>query len=400
MISTEEALKKLLRLVKKKSKHRVPIEDCADRILANDLVAKHSQPPFSASSMDGYALKSKNKNPGTILRIVGECAAGKSFNGILKNNEAVKIFTGAPLPQGADCVVIKEDVTVQNNFVKINETIEFSNFIREKGIDFRKGYILKAPTKIRPATASLIAAMNYNEISVYEKPSVAIIPTGHELVKPGTKLPPNKIIASNSYGIAAMLKSFGAEPHLFPITDDDVPSIQGKINEASNCDLILTIGGASVGDHDLIVKSAKLIGLKLAFHSIAMRPGKPLLAGIINKKILVGLPGNPISSLLCCYLMVKPVIEKMLGLGSTTNKLRIYARLGNQLKKNGMRDHFIRAVLKNEDGSFIVYPLKQQDSSLITTLNNANALIPRKALAPAVQVGDSVEVFPFYTEFS
>ena len=370
MISTQRALKELLTKVKKKNKEKISIEDCQDRVLADNLEAKHSQPPFSTSAMDGYAINKRDKISGAKLKVIGEAAAGKNFNGKIRAAEAVRIFTGAPLPAGANTIVIQEDVKLKESKIIINQNFDETTFIRKKGSDFLEGYVISAPIKIRPAMVSLIAAMNYNRVSVFMKPSVAVITTGNELIEPGNRIPPNKIIASNAYGIAAMLKSFGAVPKLFAITGDNVSEIQEKINEALNFDLILTIGGASVGDYDLVAKSAMSLGLKTLFHSVAMKPGKPLLAGTLNNKILIGLPGNPTSSMLSCYIMVKPVIEKMLGLKVMNTKLKIYAKLGVDLDKNGRREHFLRSILTNEGGNLVVYPLERQDSSLLTTLNN------------------------------
>ena len=399
MISTNKALSELLKRVKKKNKEKISIEDCQNRILANNLTAKYSHPSVSTSAMDGYAIKKLNKISGAQLKVIGESAAGRNFKGRIEAHEAVRIFTGATLPTGADTIVIQEDVKIKDSKIIIKQNVDTTNYIRTMGSDFLKGYVIHAPIKIRPAMVSLIAAMNYNKVSVFSKPSVALITTGNELVEPGKRIPSNKIVASNSYGIAAMLKSFGAVPKIFPIAGDNVSEIQEKIKEASNFDLILTIGGASVGDYDLVKKSAISLGFKLLFHSIAMKPGKPLLAGTLNSKILIGLPGNPTSSMLTCYIMVKPVIEKMLGLNVTNTKLKIFAKLGMNLEKNGKREHFLRSTVRNEGDNLVVYPLKRQDSSLLTTLNNSNSLIKRLPYAPALLSGSSIEVLSFFSEF-
>ena len=398
MISTSLALQKLLKLAKEKDKESICIQDCSDRVLATSLVANHDQPPFCASAMDGYAIKKQSKVNGAKFKIVGQSAAGDNYKGKIKLNEAVRIFTGAPVPEGADCVIIQEDVYLKNEYLIVNQNRK-NNFVREKGSDFSKGYTLKAPVKILPAMVSLIASMNYNSVSVYQKPSVAIITTGNELVEPGGNMPPNKIIASNSYGLAAMLKSFGADPKIFPIVSDNMKAIKQKLELASKFDLILTIGGVSVGKYDLVLQSAESSGLKLAFHKVAMKPGKPLLAGQINKSILIGLPGNPISSLLTCYTMVKPVIEKMLGLNESDKKLRLFAQLGANLEKNGKREHFQRAILKCENENLVVYPMQKHDSSLITEFNRSNSIIKRAPDAPAKVPGQTVEVIPFYAKF-
>ena len=400
MISTKTALDRMLKRTKKRNKQSIPINECYNRVLATDALAKHSQPPFDTAAMDGFAIKKRNKIAGTKLTVIGQCAAGENFNGLVKINQAVRIFTGAPLPKGADCIVIQEDVFIKADTIIINQTSETSDFIRKSGSDFSKGYTVKAPARINPVMVSLLAAMNYDKVEVYQTPSVAIISIGDELVEPGNIIPKNKIVASNSYGLAAMLTSFGAAPKVFAISPDTIPSIKEKISEAKSFDLILTIGGASVGAFDLVLESAKSVGLKVVFQSVAMKPGKPLLAGIIENTLMVGLPGNPISSLICCYVMVKPIIEKMLGLAKKNDQLNIIAKLGSDLEANGKREHFLRAILKNDNGSFVVYPQKRQDSSLITELSQSNALIKRAPNAPALPIGQAIEILPFYTDYN
>ncbi len=399
MISTHEALTILLQLTRQNNKEKIYIEKSADRILSDDLIAKYNQPPLPTSAMDGYAIKKHDKVSGSKLSVIGECAAGNNFEGSVKDGEAVRIFTGAPLPIGTDCIVIQENVVVIKDQIIIKQNFEHNNFVRGTGFDFRKGFTIKAPIKINPAVVSLVAAMNYNKVSVFKKPKVAIIVTGNELVEPGNKIPANKIVSSNSYGLLAMLKSFGAKAKMFPITEDNPFTIQKRIKKAKNFDLILTVGGVSVGDYDLVEDAASKLGFKLAFHSVAMKPGKPLLAGTINDKILIGLPGNPVSALISCYVMVKPVIEKMLGFGTNNTELTIYAKLGSKLKKNGKREHFQRAVLKNENNEFVVYPLQRQDSSLLSELRKSNSLIKRLPYAPALTTGQKVKVLTFYSEF-
>ena len=297
-------------------------------------------------------------------------------------------------------IVIQEDVHLNGNYITIKEQPESNDFIRKKGCDFSTGFTIKASTLIRPSTISLIAAMNFKEVMVHCKPSVAIIPTGSELIEPGNKIPDDKIIGSNSYGLAAMLKSFGAEPKIFPINPDIESEIEASINAARDFDIILTVGGASVGKYDLIRKCVSSFGIKLAFNSVLMRPGKPLLAGTLKEKIFIGLPGNPISSLLCCHIIIKPIIEKMVGCRLDKKKLKIHAKLSTSLKKNGKREHFQRALLKNTKNGFEVYPLPKQDSSLISELNKSNALIKRPPNAPGIPSGQIIEVLSFFSEFN
>ena len=399
MISTGSALALLLKLTKKQNKEFVSIEQCSNRVLATNLVASNNQPPFESSAMDGYAINIVDKVEGRILKVIGETAAGQNFDRLVLIGEAVRIFTGAPLPKGTQCVVIQENVLVKDNNIILSKVMETNDFVRKKASDFPGGYAIKAPIHIKPPIVSLIAAMNFDKVKVYQKPKVAIITTGSELVSPGKRIPPNKIVSSNSYGLAAMLQSFGASSQIFPIVKDSIKEIKQSIELANDFDLILTTGGASVGDYDLVLQSAAVQKIKVAFHGVAMKPGKPLLAGTINNKLLIGLPGNPVSALICCRIMVKPVIDKMLGLEHVNKNLKLLAKSGTNLKKNGEREHYLRAVLTQESGSYIVHPVFRQDSSLLTELFRSNCLIKRIPFAPAVEINQPIEVFSFFTQF-
>lgn len=398
MISTNSALSLLLELTSEQNKETVAIEHSSNRVLANNIIASHNQPPFESSAMDGYAINLKDKVEGRILKVIGETAAGQNFDDLVQLGEAVRIFTGAPLPHGTNCIVIQEDVLIKNDTIILNKLMEKSHFVRKKASDFSIGYTIEAPIRIKPSIVSLIAAMNYDKILVFCKPTVAIIATGSELVSPGKKMPPNKIVSSNSYGLAAMLESFGAAPQIFPIVNDNINEIKRSIEIANNFDLILTTGGASVGDYDLVLEAAKAQKMKLAFHGVAMKPGKPLLAGTINNKIIIGLPGNPVSALVCCHIMIKPVIEKMLGLELLNKGSNLSVKLGAKLSRNGKREHYLRAKLKQEHGSYIVYPALRQDSSLLTELSESNCLIKRIPLAPSVDAGQTIDIHSFFPE--
>ena len=400
MIPTNLALKYLLELSVVQNTEVVPLEECLNRVLATNLIASHNQPPFECSAMDGYALNIDDKVAGYVLRIVGESAAGQNYAGMVNSGETVRIFTGAPMPPGTNCVVIQEDVILKNKNIVIKDTIGKSHFVRTEGLDFLQGYTVRAPVHIKPSMVSLIAAMNFDKVEVYQKPKIAILATGSELVLPGKKIPPHKIVSSNAYGLAAMLETFGATPYIFPIVKDYIKDIEQAIESAKKFDLILTIGGASVGDYDLVIKSSEVHKIKLAFHGVAMKPGKPLFAGTINNILIIGLPGNPVSALVCCQIMVKPVIQKMLGLQATIASLKIFAKLGAKLSANGKREHYLRAVLRQENGSNIVDQVQNQDSSLLTQLSESNSLIKRLPFAPEVDAGQIVEVLPFFTEFS
>lgn len=396
MISTAQAINHLLKLSKKTTFELIKIEDSLNRVLAKNLKSKCTHPPFNSSAMDGYALNLKEKILGKKFLVVGESAAGSEYPGIVKLGETVRIFTGAPLPQGTNCVVIQEDVSLNGQIITIEGPLENNNFVRNIGSDFNIDDIVQSPIRITPPIISLLAAMNYLKIPVRKKPRVAIIATGDELVLPGRKIPRNKIISSNSYGLAAMLESFGAFPSILPIARDNIQDIQRCLTTAMDYDLILTIGGASIGDYDLILSSGIKMGLKTKFHSVAMKPGKPLMAGKLNQTPLIALPGNPVSAMICCFIMVKPVIEKMLHLDSGETNCMLFAELETGLKKNGPREHYLRAILSNQKQGLTVKPLERQDSSLITELSKANALIVHQPLATALKTGQLVDVIPFF----
>ncbi len=398
MISKKSALKQLLGLAKMMPVELIAVEECLERVLAKDVKAKYTAPPSDVSAMDGYAINSYDKAGGKELIVVGEASAGKKFEGKQKRGEAVRIFTGAPLPKESDCIVLQEEVHRKGTRIVLNKILSIDNFVRIKGLDFSSGDLIKSPLNLKPADISLLAAMNYAKLPVFTKPRVALIATGNELVVPGTRKIPNKIIASNAYGLSALLTSFGANPTILPLARDEVPDIQSRLLDANSFDLILTIGGASVGDYDLVKTAAVELGLKLKFHKVAIKPGKPLLAGSFNNRPLIGLPGNPVSAMVCCQIMVKPVIRRMLGFNKKTAMIKLRAKLTKPLARNGIREHFIRGVLESKENHLTVCPLERQDSSLLSELRRANALIVRPPEAPSVARNEYVNIIPLFPE--
>ena len=394
MITVDQARLKLSYLVKKNDIEIIKIENSAGRVLAKDIHSKVTHPPFSASAMDGYAINKSDKLSGKKLRIVGEASAGKSYPNIIQKDEAVRIFTGAPVPEGANCVVIQEDVAKQKDNIILRKKIQNEDFIRPKGHDFQIGDKISSPLLLRPVDVSLLAAMNYGKIPVYKKPHVAVISIGDELVNPGVILKKNLIIASNSFGLTSMLKSFGANATIFPIIPDNLNKTKEALAEAMSYDLIVTIGGASVGDYDFVKKASLEMGLELCFHGLAMRPGKPLMAGHFDNTPLIGLPGNPASAMVCCFVLIQPVIKQMMGLQSARKKIN--AILKSPLGKNGLREHYMRSILSFSDNTFFVDPLKRQDSSLLSELSLSNALLVRPISDPKLCEGSTVQVIPFF----
>lgn len=385
MISVEEALDRLLALAAPLPVEQVPLAQAAGRVLAETLTARRDQPPFAASAMDGYAIKRVEADLHAQFKVVGEAAAGHRFSGRVGAGQAVRIFTGAPVPDGADFVIIQEDVTRQGDLIAIANTPGDSTNIRPAGADFTEGAPLPAPRRLTPRDVALLAAMNHAMVPVTRRPDVAILATGDELVLPGEDPGPNQIVASNSYGLKAMLEEMGCIARLLPIARDTEGSIATALQLAEGADLILTIGGASVGDHDLVAGVTASLGMDVAFHKVAMRPGKPLMAGRLGGAAMIGLPGNPVSAMVCGQVFVAPVVRRMLGLGDVQPPPTL-ARLGAPLDANGPRAHYMRAVLA--DG--IVTPFKAQDSSLLSVLSQANALIVRPPGDPARTTGDKV----------
>jgi len=356
------------------------LKKCLGRVLAKPLESTRSNPPFPSSAMDGYAIHKANLKSGAEFKVIGESAAGHSYPKKINKNEAVRIFTGSRVPDGANLVLMQEDVEADKKFIIVKENFDKKSNIRLEGSDFSKGYKVKTPLILGAKEISLLAAMNFAHLSVRKKPTVAIISTGDELVFPGESPKADQIIASNAYGIAALCKEFGAEPRILPIAQDNLKSIEYIIGLAQDADLIITIGGASVGKYDLINEATNNFGVDKSFHKVAMRPGKPLMAGKINETALVGLPGNPVSALVCGYVFIKPLIRAMLGLEKKSAP-RLMAPCSTSLPKNGPREHYMRAVLLPNG---YLEPVENQDSARLALLCDSDALLIRAAHAEAI----------------
>ena len=380
MISVTEALEKLFLIAKVTPVETVELKKCLGRVLAKPLESTRSNPPFPSSAMDGYAIDKANLKSGAEFKVIGESAAGHSYPKKINKNEAVRIFTGSRVPDGANLVLMQEDVEADKKFIIVKENFDKKSNIRLEGSDFTKGYKVKTPLILGAKEISLLAAMNFAHLSVRKKPTVAIISTGDELVFPGESPKADQIIASNAYGIAALCKEFGAEPRILPIAQDNLKSIEYIIGLAQDADLIITIGGASVGKYDLINEATNNFGVDKSFHKVAMRPGKPLMAGKINETALVGLPGNPVSALVCGYVFIKPLIRAMLGLEKKSAP-RLMAPCSTSLPKNGPREHYMRAVLLPNG---YLEPVENQDSARLALLCDSDALLIRAAHAEAI----------------
>ena len=387
MLTTQEALSKLFELVSPLESELISIENANGRVLIQDCKAKISQPSFSSSAMDGYAINSDDLHSNSELVVIGESAAGHPLEKPITKDQAVRIFTGAVVPEGANKVVMQEDVTRIGNTIRFNQNIDSSNYIRSEGSDFQKGFIFKSPKKITPYDIMLLASMGFNKIKVTRKPLISVISTGDELVVPGAKLQKGQIICSNSYGIKAILEENGAIVNILPIAKDKINSLETAFQLSEGSDLVITTGGASVGDHDLVQQVVGKIGIKTIFYKVAMRPGKPLMAGKSGKFTFVGLPGNPVSSMVCSHVFLKPMLNKMLGLKYERLK-RFQAALTHELEKNGPREHYMRAMV--EDGKATVQ--NNQDSASSSILQRSNALVVRLPNDKMKHVNELVEI--------
>jgi len=384
MISVSEALAMVLDLSRPLPTEIVPLAQAAGRVMAVPARARRDQPPFDASAMDGYAVQ--GDVIGRTLRLTGESRAGQGFDGIVGVGEAVRISTGAPVPAGADRVVIQENTMRDGD--RITVTLPSSGFnIRKRGQDFAAGQTF-ASRRLKPADLGLLAAMDVGQVEVFRRPVVAILSTGDELALPGTPMRDDQIPSSNAFMLKALVEEAGGRGRILPIAKDDIDSLRATFALAEGADLIVTIGGASVGDHDLVGTVAQELGMALSFHKIAMRPGKPLMAGRLGDMPMLGLPGNPVSSYVCAHLFLLPMLRAMTG--QKGEPLSLQARLAASVPANGPRTHYMRAFV-GPDG---ITPFAEQDSALLMRLTEANALLIRPDGDPARDAGDIVRYLP------
>jgi len=392
LLNLEKAINTCLSDIQYKDKTKIKLSDSLHRVIAEDLFANKNSPPHDISAMDGYALHCNEIDmQGRVLSVVGKVPAGKRFLKKIRKDEAIRVFTGSRIPDNLNTVVIQENVTEKNNKITINEKIGAHQHIRKKGFDFQKGdKLIEDGTKIEPRHISLAASMNHTSLLVYKKPTVAIISSGDELVRPGTKFANEKIISSNSYGIRSYIEKLGGVAIDIGIAKDTKEDIQKKIQKAKGVDIILTIGGASVGEFDLVKESIRG-ELDLKFWKIAMRPGKPLIFGHLNNSKFLGLPGNPVSALVCSQLFLKPMLLKMQNIDHSTTLTK--AKLKKDLKKNDERQDYIRAYAENG----IVEHHHTQDSSSLSILARSNVYIVRKPFAEASKAGELVDILEIDT---
>jgi molybdopterin molybdotransferase len=394
VISVEDALARILASLTPLPAELIGLNEGLDRVLAEDLVSRRTQPPFAVSAMDGYALRAADL--ATIparLKLVGYVPAGARHEGLVGSGEAVRIFTGAPVPDGADTVVIQEDAEADGGRVLIRAPTLPGQNIRAAGIDYVEGQIgLRAGTRLGARDLGLAAGMNRPWLMVHRRPRVAILPTGDEVALPGDPVGPNQIVSSNAIAVAALVAGAGGVPIQLGIGRDDSASLQTLAAGAAGADLLVTIGGASVGEHDLVQDALGRSGLDLDFWKIAMRPGKPLMYGRIGATAVLGLPGNPVSALICGLLFLVPALERLQGM--TGEPLPAESALaGTDLPANDRRQDYLRARLDiAEDGNCRATPFRKQDSSMMSTLAAADALILRPPNAPSAPAGSPIRV--------
>jgi molybdopterin molybdotransferase len=369
----------------------IALDAAYHRVLARDVAALRTQPPQAMSAMDGYAVRSADAADTTArLKVIGEVAAGRPFEKKIGAGEAVRIFTGGVIPEGADAVIIQEDTVVDGSSIGITEAAVAGRHIRPAGVDFRKGDVLLAGgIRLTDRDLSLAAAMNYPELAVRRRPKVALLATGDELVMPGSTPGPGQIVYSNGYALRALARAEGAETIDLGIAADTLKATTEGIRRArdSGADVLITTGGASVGDHDLVKQSLEAEGVAMAFWQIAMRPGKPMMHGRLGPMRVIGLPGNPVSSYVCAYLFLVPLIRMLSGRKSIHHTSET-ALLGRDLAANDRREDYLRARLaERPDGALIATPVDHQDSSLLGNLAAARALVIRPPFAPAAAAG-------------
>ena len=395
LLSVAEALARVTQGLEPLEPERVKLEQARGRVLAEDIAAHLTQPPFDAAAIDGYAVRAAEVAvlPAT-LRLIGDALAGRGFDGEVKKGEGVRIFTGAPVPKGADTLLIQDNTEVAPGVVTVKDAAP-RRHIRPRGQDFTKGEVLlRAGTRLGPRELMLAAAMNHAELPVRRKPKVAILATGDEVVPPGTALDRDQIVSSVPVGLAALIEAQGGEPMSLGIAQDTAESIVTLASTGKGADILVTVGGASVGERDLVSAALRSGGMELYFWKIAMRPGNPLLYGRLGNQRVLGVPGNPVAALICGLVFLVPMLHRLLGLREHGREPQ-EAVLGQALEANGPREHYMRSTSTwRSGGERLVIPLAAQDSALMADFARADCLIVRPPDAPALAEGERVMIIP------
>ena len=389
-MNTRKALNILFKEKMSLSSETINLKNSNDRILSKDVKSKMDIPPFSVSSMDGFAVRKKDLDKTDCLKLIGTSPAGDIKNFRLGKNECVKIFTGSKLPSCCDFILLKENAKQLKNSVYPNPGCkQNSSYIRKQGMDFKKNTLIKAPLKLNFKNIPLLSSINAEFISVYKKPLVTIIPTGNEILSLGDRSEKNKIYSSSASGIKSLLEKEGSIASILPICRDNINEISHALSLAKNSDIIITLGGVSRGDYDLIRKNYRRLGIRIIADQISMRPGKPLIIGKFKRKIIFCLPGNPISSIICSKVFIVPFIQKCFDLISKPIRFK-KAILENNIQGTGPREHYMRAVTYQKDTTQYVKVFLQQDSSMHSILSQSNALVVQPSNTAMKKRGDLV----------
>jgi len=394
LLPVAEALRRVLAEAAPLPAESVAIDDACGRVLAGDVAARRTQPPDAVSAMDGYAVRAADVTAPSTLTVIGEVAAGHPFDGTVGPGEAARIFTGGVMPAGADTVVIQEQVTRDGNAVAVQQASPAGRHVRGKGIDFKEGEVLlRQGRRLTDRDVMLAAAMNYPALSVHRRPRVAVLGTGDELVMPGSTPKPGEIVYSNGFALLALARNEGAEVRDLRIAPDRIADIAAAVRGARDwgADILVTSGGASVGDHDLVQKALASEGLDLSFWKVALRPGRPMMHGRLFRKDsgamqVLGVPGNPVSSYVCAFLFLAPLIRRLAGRSDVEPPPQT-ARLGRDLPANDERADYLRATLTEGPDGPVATPVPVQDSSLMAALARADCLLIRDPHAPAAPAG-------------
>ncbi len=393
MISVEEARARILAALRPIPAETVALADAWNRVVAEPVIARLTQPPADLSAMDGYALRSEDGALGARLHLIGAAPAGHPFVGSVGSGQIVRLFTGSVVPDGADAILLQEDASRDGDIVQVNEAVTAGRHIRRAGQDFSRGEtVVPSGRRMTARDVGLAAAANNPWIIVHRRPRIGILATGDEIAMPGDPIPNGGIVSSNSHALAALVRANGGEPTILPIARDTTTAIAAVADAVGGLDMLVTTGGASVGDHDLVVSGLKTRGLTLDFWQIAMRPGKPLLYGRLGAVPVLGLPGNPVSAMVCALLFLGPALARLSGLPAAAPPVST-AILAAPVKANDHRADHLRATVRlAEDGRVMATPFPVQDSAMLRRLALADALILRAPHAPALPEGAEVPV--------
>lgn len=397
MISVDEAIGRIFAKLPALGDEQIALGRAHRRVLSRPLVAIHNQPPFDSSAMDGYAVRAVDVTPGRPLKLAGTSQAGARFTGMMQSGQCVRIFTGAPMPIGADTVIMQEEATAEGNQISFSKAPKPGQSVRKQGFDFARGaQLLPSGVVLTPQMLALAASANLPHVTVTKRPRIAILATGDELVPPGSSLGPDQIVASNSAGLIPLLAPFAEKVIDLGIVPDDPKRIEHALLNAfdAGIEMLVTTGGASVGERDYVQEVLRDLGVDLDFWKLKMRPGKPLMFGTRGRSLVFGLPGNPVSALVTATVVLKPALKAMSGIADPFwPRLSVPTLMG--LPANGPRRHFMRAQLsRNEIGYLEVTPFFETDSSHSSSLALADALIVIPEDAPSIPPGEMVEVIP------